>query len=90
MATPLIAFFCGFFAYLLVDRLAIRFSGETSFSLPAGALFVGIICASSAYYLGVWSSLGLFLILAVVRARDAAIERKMGLEYQKASKDHSV
>jgi hypothetical protein len=90
MATPLTAFFCGFFAYLLVDRLAIRFSGETSFSLPVGALFVGIICASSAYYLGVWGSLGIFLLLSVVRARDAAIERKMGLEYQKASKDHDV
>ena len=90
MATALLAFICGFIAYLLVEILASRLSGETEFSLPTTPLIVGIICSSSAHYLGAWATVGIFLLLTLARAREVASDRKMLLRCRNESKDNKI
>lgn len=74
--TALLAFAAAFVAYLVVDVAASRLAGERSFSLPVGALVVGIVCAVLAQMAGPWVTVAAFGVLALVRAHEAWHSRR--------------
>jgi len=76
MTVAIIAFLCACFAYLAFDVLASRFAGETSMSLPAGCVVVGLLCAVAASVVGTWAAVAVFVLVAGVRAREALRDRR--------------
>jgi hypothetical protein len=77
MTTVILAFICGFTAYFFVDIIASRLAGETRFSLPTAPLVIGIICGSSAHFLGTWAAVGIFFLVTLVRAQEVAKDRQV-------------
>ncbi|MGE0388227.1 MAG: hypothetical protein AB7Q97_26185 [Gammaproteobacteria bacterium] len=76
MASTLIAFPAALAAYLAIDVLASRWSGEQQFSLPIGCVVVGVICVVVAHFVAPWAAAVVFTLLAAMRLREAWLDRR--------------
>jgi hypothetical protein len=76
MSTALLHFLLGTAGTLGISLVLARLAGEASFSAPFGALFVGILCGSTAHFLSPWATPAILVIYLLAGVNELVQDRK--------------
>jgi hypothetical protein len=66
----LLHFLAGTAGALALVLLFARLAGERSFSLPAGCLVIGIVCATLAHFLSPWATPVVLVLYAIANLHE--------------------